>query len=235
MMSQPNYDDPFNQRIEGADTPEARHWDKLWIALEEAQGPWEQRPPGRAHFIQSMRRISSVISQDKRFWKLSAKHAIRNLLGPIDEDGLLHLEDDKDFEETFPNKQGSITYFIGMDWQFFSRLILDSLLSPLEMLDDEAVDDLSRFDALKVQVNKVRGVVTYAHFIDRLDDLIWNEELIERITVQRFVDAIIAAAEGRAREILPPDPDPDWRPIETEIRSAIEDGNASVSPPSEFD
>ncbi|MDJ0897136.1 MAG: hypothetical protein QNJ92_18465 [Alphaproteobacteria bacterium] len=234
-MSQPDYDDPYNQRVGGADTPEARHWDKLWIALEESQGPWEQRPAGRAHFIESMKRLSSVLAQDKRFSKLSAKHAVFDLLRYIKVDGLLLLNEEREFDEEYPNKRLSITYIPGMDWRFFSQLIVHSLLAPVGALDSATTVDKSRFDALERQADQVDGIVAYAHFINRLLELIWDDDIIERVTAKTFVDAMVNVAEGRAEGISIPDPEPDWRLIEPNIRGAIWTGNASVTPPSEFD
>ena len=234
-MSEPDYDDPYIQRGWGGNAPETRKWDEAWRALFDVQKPWARRSSGRAEFVQCMRRLSSLLEQDKRFWSLSAKHAIVDLMRYIKEDGLLHLKEDKDFRVAYPNTQLSITYSGGLDWNFFSRLVLHSLLSPLAALDNVAPEDLRRFDELRRQADEVGGIVTYAHFINRLREVIWDDDLIEQVTAKSFVDVMIAVAENRAQEISPPDPEPDWRPIEGIIRSAIQAGNASVSPPSEFD
>ena len=181
-----------------------------------------------------MKRLSSVLAQDKRFWKLSAKHAVVRLWQRVDEDRLLSLEEDEEFDEKFPNTQLSDTYINGMDWRFFSQLILHSFLIALAELHGETAEGLSRFNELKRQAGQVSGIVTYAHFIDRLDEMIWEDELVERVTAKSFVDAMIAVAEGRASGLSPPDPEPDWRPIESEVRISILRGNASVIPPLTF-
>ena len=230
MMSELDYDAPYNQGWGEGQTAEARYWDDLWRALLKAQAPWEQRSPGRGQFIRSMQRLSSVLDQDKRFWKLSAKHAIASLLSYIKEDGLLNLREDKDFSRVYTNKRLSVTYIEGMDWGFFCQLILHALLLALESLDEVIAEDLSRFDQLRRQADQVNGVVTYAHFIDRLHKLTWDDELIERVNGKSFVDATIAAAEGRARGLSLPDPDPDWRPFESRIRTAIGSGYVLIAP-----
>ncbi len=233
-MSEPDYDDPYVQRGWGGKTDEARRWDDLWVELLQIRKVWRVSP-GRAAFVRFMAELSSLLEQDKRFWKLSAKHAVADLLALIEEDGLLLLREDKEFDSRVRDPLLKFTYHPTMDWHAFSWLILHSLLVPLAALDGVKAEDLSRFDELKNQADQVTGIVTYAHFIDRLNDLIWEDELIERVTAKNFVDAMVEIVEGRVPGVSLPGPEPRWPPIGCTIRSAIHSGNASVSPPFEFD
>ncbi len=227
-MSESEFDELDGPPRSAADTAEVRYWKELWEALEDQQGPWEKRSSNQAHFIESMRRFSSVLEQDKRFWDSSVKYAIRALLADIKEDGLLFLDNDEDFESSF-SSDFSFTNVKAMDWGLFSRLIANSMLESL------TADDLSRFQGMKDQADEVGGIVTYAHFIHRLHDLIWEDPLIEHVTPKSFINAVIAFVEDPSEEISQPDFVADWRPVEARLRSAIAWCDVTDLDPAELD
>ncbi len=226
-MRQRDYDNPHNQRFKGADTPEAKYWDEQWRQFDHKK--WDPDLADFPQFMNTMRNVSSLLGEDRRFWNLSAKHVFINLNRSFQNDVLARWRKEGeafDPAQTFMESED-------MDWNWLARLLLSSILAAAagwkrKRKTDPTENDLTRFDQLRTAAEQTDDIVTFALFIERADDLFWEDQVIERVNVKSFIDEMIAILEKPDLGLEEPILEPDWGWISAILRGAISLGNTTV-------
>ena len=187
---------------------------------------WDRDSPYHPQFMESMRQLSALLAEDKRFWNLSAKHVFRNLKSDLNYYVLQPLHETG---TAFPREWWRYTEEI--DWAWMARLLLNSIL---KLVADEhrqggstdTDEYLSRFDELKVMAERAKDVVTFALFVERSAQLFWDDAVVEQVNVKSFVDELTTMLEDPERAASQSAMEPDWGWIEWTVSSMVQDGHA---------
>ncbi|MDJ0896702.1 MAG: hypothetical protein QNJ92_16270 [Alphaproteobacteria bacterium] len=228
-MGQPDYDDPSNQQVGGAGTPEARRWDESWDAFDRQS--WDPDTPGDAECLESLRAMSSLLAEDQRFWNLSAKHVFFNLIHDFQYDVIdSWYDEDEGFDvtQTWVYKEHE-----GLPLSWFARLLLSSILGPVANLkplktDDPARTDLDRYVDLVRKAEAADDPLSYALFLKAARRRFRDDAVVERVNVKRFIDEMITILEDPVPVLGEPNPGLDWGWIEVTVRGAIAEGNTTM-------
>ncbi len=223
-MSESVYDEPRNQWTGSAITPEAERWDQMWSEYDDQK--WDLALPDHPQFMESMRQVSALLAEDKRFWNLSAKHVFRNLkkdlnyyvLQPLHETGTAYPKEWWRYTEE-------------MDWAWMARLLLNSILKLVADAhrqggSTDTNEYLSRFDELKAMAERANDVVTFALFVERSDQLFWDDAVLEQVNVKSFVDELTTMLEDPDRAASDSAVEPNWEWIEWTVSSMVQKGHA---------